>query len=132
MASELTNKAVYYDERGNQLTIRSAAVTYASATNGDQATPVIAAVAGKKIRVLLWSCSLSIGGSSIFLRNGAGGAQLSTTILRNITGSLQAVNYQQSAYFPIYLFETTAGTALVCNATPANGAVTIQVTYVLV
>jgi hypothetical protein len=132
MVSELMNRAVYYDERGNTHLIRSSAVSYASATLGDQATPVVAAVDGKKIRVLLWSCSLSIGGSSIYLRNGAGGAQLSTTILRNITGSLQAVNYQQSAYFPIFLFETTAGTALVCNATPASGAVTIQVSYVLV
>jgi hypothetical protein len=123
--------AIYYDENGNKLTILSKAVNYPTVTVGDQATPVVAAVAGKKIRVLAMALSTSINGPSCYLRSGAGGTQISETILRNISGSTAAVNYQRSAYYPIFLYETAAGQALVLNCTN-TGVASVQVVYVLV
>jgi len=128
---ELTNKAVYYDERGNSLPVLSIARAYTPTGAGDQATPVVTAVAGKKIRVLSWACSTSINGPTIYLRSGAGGTQISETILRNISGATIAVNYQRSAYYPIHLFETASGSALVLNCSAA-GTCSVQVVYVLV
>lgn len=121
----------YYDENGKRLTILSRAQNYPTATVGDQATPVVAAVAGKKIRVLSMALSTSINGPTCYLRSGAGGTQISETILRNITGSYAAVNYQRSAYYPIFLYETAAGQALVLNCS-ATGVASVQVVYVLV
>jgi hypothetical protein len=128
--NEITKRAVYYDERGNVLVVKSASVSY-TATVGDQATPVVAAVAGKKIRVLSMALSSSINGPSCYLRSGAGGAQISELILRNITGSTSAMNYQRSAYYPIFLYETATGQALVLNCS-ATGTCSVQVVYVLV
>jgi hypothetical protein len=127
---ELTNAQRYYDEKGNALNVLSSAVSYTT-TSGDQAVPVIAGVVGKKVRVLSFAISSSINGATVFLRNGAGGTQLSETILRTISGSYAGVNYQRSAYYPIYLFETTIGTSLVLNASAA-GIVSVQVVYVLI
>lgn len=121
----------YFDSNGNALPIRAAAVNYPSATVGDQATPVVAAVAGKKIRVLAMALSTSINGPSCFLRSGAAGTQISETILRNITGSFAAVNYIRTAYYPIFLYETNAGQALILNCS-ATGVASVQVVYVLV
>jgi anaerobic glycerol-3-phosphate dehydrogenase len=121
----------YYDAKGNVLTINTRAVNYPSATVGDQATPVVSAVAGKKIRVLAMALSSSINGPSCFLRSGAAGTQISETILRNITGSTSAMNYQRSAYYPIHLYETAVGSALVLNCS-AVGVASVQVVYVLV
>lgn len=131
MSSELTKQAVYYDERGNVLPVLSVAVSYTVTVAGDQATPVVAAVTGKRIRVLSMALSSSINGPSCFLRSGAGGTQISELILRNISGSLQALNYQRSAYYPIYLYQTGVGQALVLNAS-AVGTCSVQVVYVLV
>jgi hypothetical protein len=135
MASELTNQAVYYDERGNKLNILSTSVSYTvtAGTVGDQATPIVAAVVGKKIRVLSMALSSSINGPSCYLKSGtgAGSIQISELILRNIQGSLQALNYQRSAYYPIYLYQTEVGKALVLNASAA-GTASVQVVYVLV
>lgn len=121
----------YFDEKGNKLTINSAAVAYNVTVAGDQSTPVVAAVAGKKIRVLAMALSTSINGPSCYLRSGTGGTQISELILRNITGSTSAMNYQRTAYYPIHLYETNAGQALVLNAS-ATGTCSVQVVYVLV
>lgn len=121
----------YYDSQGNVLAINAAAVSYTVAAAGDQATPVVAAVAGKRIRVLAWAISESINGPSCYLRSGAGGTQISELVLRNITGSTAAVNYQRTAYYPIYLFQTGVGQALVLNASN-TGTCSVQVVYVLV
>lgn len=121
----------YFDSNGNILTVRSAAVSYPSTTVGDQATPVVAAVAGKKIRVLSMALTSSINGPQCFLRSGVAGTQISETILRNITGSTSAMNYQRTAYYPIFLYETTAGSALILNCS-ATGVASVQVVYVLV
>jgi hypothetical protein len=121
----------YFDQNGNKLTINTSAVSYPSATVGNQATPVVAAVAGKKIRVLAMALSSSINGPSCYLRDGTAGAQISETILRNITGSYAAVNYIRTAYYPIHLYETTAGQALILNCS-ATGVASVQVVYVLV
>jgi hypothetical protein len=121
----------YYDALGNVLMVNSVARTYTVATAGDQATPVVAAVAGKKIRVLSWALSESINGPSCYLRSGAGGTQISELVLRNISGAQLAVNYQRSSYYPIHLFETGVGQALVLNASN-TGTASVQVVYVLV
>jgi len=121
----------YFDSKGNILPILTAAVPYPSTTVGDQATPVVAAVAGKKIRVLSMALSSSINGPQCYLRSGAGGTQISETILRNITGSTSAMNYQRSAYYPVHLYETGVGQALVLNCS-ATGVASVQVVYVLV
>jgi hypothetical protein len=121
----------YFDANGNVLTIFSKAVSYPAATVGDQATPVVAAVAGKKIRVLAMALSTSINGPSCFLRSGVAGTQISETILRNISGSFAAVNYIRTAYYPIFLYETNAGQALILNCSN-TGVASVQVVYVLV
>jgi hypothetical protein len=121
----------YFDAAGNILTIRTAAVSYPSATVGNQATPVVAATAGKRIRVLAMALSTSINGPSCYLRDGTAGAQISETVLRNITGSTAAVNYQRSAYYPIHLYETSPGQPLILNCS-ATGVASVQVVYVLV
>lgn len=121
----------YFDASGNVLTVRAAAVSYPATTVGDQATPVVAAVAGKKIRVLSMALTSSINGPQCFLRSGAAGTQISETILRNITGSTSAMNYQRTAYYPIFLYETAAGAALILNCS-ATGVASVQVVYVLV
>lgn len=121
----------YYDPAGNILTINSAAINYAVASAGDQSPAVVAAVVGKKIRVLAMALTSSINGPTCFLRSGTGGTQISETILRNITGSTSAMNYQRSAYYPIFLYETAAGQALVLNAS-ATGTCSVQVVYVLI
>jgi hypothetical protein len=122
--------ANYTDENGNKLTIYSQARQY-TATVGNQATPVVAAVTGKKIRVLSWAISESINGPSSYLRDGTTGAQISELVLRNISGATVAVNYQRSAYYPIHLFETSAGNPLILNCS-ATGTCSVQVVYVLV
>lgn len=121
----------YFDDKGNVLPILTRAVSFPSTTIGDQATPVVAAVAGKKIRVLSMALTSSINGPQCYLRSGAGGTQISELILRNISGSTSAMNYQRSAYYPIHLYETNAGQALVLNCSAA-GVASVQVVYVLV
>ena len=121
----------YLDDLGNTLPVNSAAVSYTVAVAGDQANPVVAAVVGKRIRVLSMALSSSINGPSCYLRSGAGGTQISELILRNISGSFSAVNYQRSAYYPIFLYQTNAGQALVLNASAA-GTCSVQVVYVMV
>jgi len=121
----------YFNEKGVILPILTQARSYPSATVGDQAQAVVAAVAGKKIRVLSMALSSSINGPQCYLRSGAGGTQISETILRNITGSTSAMNYQRSAYYPIHLYETGVGQALVLNCS-AVGVASVQVVYVLV
>ena len=123
--------AVYYDPTGRPLTVLSAAVQYPSTTIGNQATPVVAAVTGKKIRILSMALTSSIGGPQCYLRDGTAGAQISELILRNISGSTTAVNYQRSAYYPIFLYETSAGQPLILNCS-ATGVASVQVVYVLV
>ena len=121
----------YFDTKGNVLPILTQSRHYASVTVGDQAQAVVEAVAGKKIRVLSMALSSSINGPQCYLRSGAGGAQISELILRNITGSTSAMNYQRSAYYPIHLYETAVGQALVLNCSAA-GVASVQVVYVLV
>jgi len=121
----------YFDQSGNILPILTQARSYPATTVGDQAQTVVPAVAGKKVRVLSMALTSSINGPQCFLRSGAGGTQISETILRNITGSTSAMNYQRSAYYPIHLYETNAGQALVLNCS-ATGVASVQVVYVLV
>lgn len=126
-----TPDGYYYDEGGNKLAINSVARSYTVAAAGDQATPVVAAVAGKKIRVLSFAITESINGPSCYLRSGAGGTQISELVLRAISGSFVPINYQRSAYYPIHLFETAAGQALILNASN-TGTASVQAVYVLV
>jgi len=119
----------YFDSVGNVVQPLTVAISY-TATVGDQAQAVVVAVPGKKIRVLSMALTSSINGPSCYLRSGAGGTQLSELILRNITGSTSAMNYQRSAFYPIYLYETSVGQALILNCS-AVGTCSVQIVYVL-
>jgi hypothetical protein len=121
---------VYYDANGAPLTILTQARSY-TATVGDQAQAVVAAVAGKKIRVLSMALTSSINGPSCYLRSNPAGTQISELILRNISGSTSAMNYQRTSYYPIHLYETAVGQSLVLNCS-ATGTCSVQVVYVLV
>lgn len=109
-------------------TILTKQITYNPPTSGDQATAVVAAVVGKKIRVYSVAVSLGINSSNIYLRNGAGGTQLSVLFLRTTGGSVPSY-YFQEATFGTYLFETSVNTALVCNSSTTTGPISIQVVY---
>ena len=52
--------------------VKSVAITYTPTTVGDQAVPIVAALAGKKVRVYSWGASLSINGSNCYMRDSTG------------------------------------------------------------
>lgn len=118
-----------YDPSGNALTVKSASATYNPPTAGDQATALVAAVVGKKISVLAYNVQLGVSSANTFLRNGAGGTQLSVLFLRATGGSVPTA-YIEGGSAGVVLFATTAGTALVTNCATNTGTVSIQVTYV--
>jgi len=118
-----------YAPDGTALTVKSAATTYNPPTAGDQATPLVAAVVGKKISVLAYNVQLGVSSANTFLRNGAGGTQLSVLFLRATGGSVPTA-YIEGGSAGVVLFATTAGTALVTNCATNTGTVSIQVTYV--
>lgn len=130
-SSDQTDFETNYKGNANTFAVLSKAVYYPSATVGDQATPVVAAVSGRKIRVLSFAVTTSINGPIVYLRDGIGGTQISESILRALSGSTMPVNYQRTAYYPIYLFETSAGNPLICNCS-ATGSASVQVVYVLI
>jgi hypothetical protein len=109
-------------------TVKTKQVTYNPPTVGDQATAVVAAVAGKKIRVYSIAVSLAVNSANIYLRDGAGGTQLSVLYLRTTGGSVPSFYYQE-ATFGTFLFETSVNTALVCNCSVATGPVSVQIVY---
>jgi hypothetical protein len=109
-------------------TVKTSQVTYNPPTVGDQAGAVVAAVVGKKIRVYSIAVSLGINSSNVYLRNGAGGTQLSVLYLRTTGGSVPSFYYQE-ATFGTFLFETGVNTALVCNSSTNTGPVSIQIVY---
>jgi len=113
------------------ISIQSAAIIYTT-TVGDQATPIVAARPGKKIRVFSFAVSISINGSQCFMRSGAGGVQLSELFLRTISGSTIAAYYSRTAYDGIMLFETNVGQALVLNCSTAASTNSVQVVYAYV
>jgi hypothetical protein len=102
---------------------------YSSTTVGDQATPVIAGVTGKKIRVFAIAATTNIGGTNFYLRNGAGGTAVTETYYRAISGSPSAAYYSRVGYQGIWLYETTVGSNLVLNCTTAGAQVSISLTY---
>jgi len=118
----------FVDENGNTVLFKSKQITYNPPTVGDQATAVIAAVSGKKLRVFSVFVALGIASSNVYLRNGAGGTQLSPLYLRTTGGSVPS-SYWESAYTGSFLFETTANTALVCNSSTNTGPVSIKLVY---
>lgn len=106
-------------------------ITYNPPTVGNQATPLVSATPAKKIRVYSYDVSLGIASSNTYLRDGTAGGQLSVLWLRNTGGNIPSF-YTQSAASGIFLFETTAGNALIANCAVASGPVSIQVVYSLV
>jgi hypothetical protein len=113
--------------------IKTAAVQYSSTTAGNQTTPIVAGVSGKKIRIFALAVSISIGGTNCYIRSGAAGAQITETFFRTITGAQSAAYYQRTAYPGIYLYQTSsAGDALILNCVTAAAVVSVSVVYMLV
>jgi len=108
---------------------KAVSVTYASTTAGDQAAAIIPAVAGKKIRIFAISVSISIGGSNCYIRNGAGGTQLTEQFFRTLSGSAFPSYYSRSAYPGIFLYESEVSKALVLNCTTAAAVVSVSLVY---
>jgi hypothetical protein len=104
-------------------------ITYSPTAAGDQATPIVAAIAGKKIRVYAIVVSISIGGSNCYVRNGAGGTQLTETYFRTLSGSAFPSYYSRCGYQGIWLYESLVGVSLVLNCTTAGGVVSISLVY---
>lgn len=105
---------------------------YSSTTAGDQATPVIAGVVGKKIRIFAIACTTNIGGTNFYLRNGTGGIPVTENFYRAISGSPSAAYYSRVGYQGIWLYETAIGASLVLNCTTAGAQVSISLTYSLI
>jgi len=105
------------------------AVTYNPTTAGDQASPIVTGVAGKKIRIFALSVSISIGGSNCYVRNGAAGTQLTEQFFRTLSGGQYPAYYSRVGYSGIWLYETEVGKALVLNCTTAGAVVSISLTY---
>jgi|WetSurMetagenome_2_1015567.scaffolds.fasta_scaffold63194_3 hypothetical protein len=118
-----------YDPTGAALTVKSASATYNPPTAGNQATPLVAAVVGKKISVLAYNIQLGVSSANTYLRDGTAGAQLSVLFLRATGGSVPTA-YIEGGSAGIVLFATTAGNALITNCATNTGTVSIQVTYV--
>jgi len=102
---------------------------YASTTAGNQAAVVVPEVAGKKIRIFAIAATTNIGGTNFYLRNGTGGAALTETYYRAISGSPSAAYYSRVGYQGIWLYETTVGSAIVLNCTTAGAQVSVSLTY---
>jgi hypothetical protein len=107
--------------------IKSKAFTYTT-TLGDQALPIVPAVAGKKIRVYSLGVSLNIGGSNCYIKDSTG-VQKTELFLRTISGSTVPAYYTRSAYPGIMLFETAVGASLILNCTTAGATNSVQVVY---
>jgi hypothetical protein len=118
-----------YDSAGNALTVKSAAATYNPPTAGNQATPLVSAVVGKRIAVLAYNVQLGVSSANTYLRDGTAGVQLSVLFLRATGGSVPT-SYIETGATGIILFATTAGNALVTNCATNTGTVSVQVTYV--
>ena len=102
---------------------------YSSTTAGDQTTPVVAAVPGKKIRIFSIVVSISIGGSNCYMRNGSAGTQLTEQFFRTLSGSAFPSYYSRSAYQGIWLYETEVGKSIVLNCTTASAQVSVSLVY---
>jgi len=102
---------------------------YASTTVGDQSTPVIPSIAGKKIRIYAIAATTNIGGTNFYLRNGAAGTALTETFYRAISGSPSAAYYSRVGYQGIWLYESEVGKAIVLNCTTASAQVSISLVY---
>jgi hypothetical protein len=104
-------------------------ITYSSTTAGDQTTPIVAAVAGKKVRIYSIAVSISIGGSNCYMRNGSAGTQLTEQFFRTLSGSAFPSYYSRSAYQGIWLYESEVGKSLVLNCTTASAVVSVSLVY---
>jgi hypothetical protein len=107
--------------------IQSKTITYTPTTVGDQATPIVPALAGKKIRVYAWGVSLSINGSNCYMKDSTGVQK--TELLLRTTGGNAPNYYTRSAYPGIMMFETAVGASLQLNCTTAGATNSVQVIY---
>jgi len=104
-------------------------ITYSSTTAGDQASAIVPVVTGKKIRIFSLVVSISIGGTNCYIRNGAGGTQLTETFFRTLSGSSFPSYYSRSAYQGIWLYESELSKSLVLNCTTAGAVVSVSLVY---
>lgn len=122
-------------DRGNiavDPNVKVVTVQIASTTAGDQATPVLAAIADKKIRIFALAATTNIGGTNFYLRNGAGGSAVTEMFYRAISGSPSAAYFTRVGYPGIFLYETSVGAALVLNCTTAGAQVSVSLSYAYV
>jgi hypothetical protein len=106
--------------------VASVARTYTT-TVGDQAVPIVAAQAGKRIRVWSWAVSISINGSNCFIKDSSGVQK--TELLLRTTGGNAPNYYTRSAYPGIMLFDTAVGASLQLNCTTAGATNSVQIVY---
>lgn len=97
-----------------------------SAATGSSNTSLVAAVTGKKIRVLHISCSATTTETPIAFKDGSGGTELHRIIAPD-----RALNPPNADRFagPFGLFETTAGTALVVDV-GSGSDVQVNIVYI--
>lgn len=93
-----------------------------SAASGD--ITLVAAVASKQLRVLDLSIGLTATGTAIFFRSGAAGTQISRTFR-----AVANADYEHAAATGSFLFQTSAGAALVYNSSAAQ-AHSVGVSYI--
>lgn len=124
MSSGTLDRGVFWTDPN----IQSSAITYNPTTVGDQATPIVSAIAGKKIRVYSWGVSISINGAQSYMKDSTG-VQKTELLLRTITGSTAPAYYTRTAYNGIMLFETAVGASLQMNCAQASATVSAQVVY---
>lgn len=89
-----------------------------SAASGD----VVAAVAGKRIKVYAYSLQAGADSSAVQLTNGSGGSNLTINWSLNNREGLASATIKP----PNYLFATTAGTSLYAVVT---GTISVEVSY---
>ena len=104
-------------------------IAYASTTVGDQATPILAGVVGKRIRIYSIAVSISIGGTNCYIRNGVGGTPVTETFLRTLSGSSFPAYYPRTAYQGIWLYTAEVDKGLILNCTTAAALVSVSLVY---
>jgi hypothetical protein len=119
-------------DRGSVLadpSVKTVTAAYTSTTVGDQAAAVLAAVAGKKIRIFAIAVSISIGGTNCYLRNSGAGTQITETFLRTLSGSSFPAYYSRVGFPGIFLYESDVGKGIVLNCTTASANVSVSLVY---
>ena len=109
--------------------VKFVTIMYTSTTVGDQATPILAAVTGKKIRIFALAVCISIGGTNCYIRNSSSGTQITERFDRTISGAQYAAYYNRIAFPGIFLYESDVSRGLVLNCVTASATVSVTLVY---